>query len=80
MSLHQLCLQLIGWEGWLVEATDLGGEKRRFVVGRTTDDTPIHLEINLNVNRKEFTSARDADRRGYRRVRPVWPITDLNPI
>jgi hypothetical protein len=37
--------QLIGLEGWRVEAVDIHGEKRRFIVGKSTGWRPCHLEI-----------------------------------
>lgn len=66
MSLAGLCLQLIGLEGYVVEAVDLGEERLIFVVGRTPDDRPRHLEISPCLTR-----ARDADRRGYLKVKPI---------
>lgn len=37
--------QLIGLEGWRVEAVDIHGERRRFIVGKSTGWRPCHLEI-----------------------------------
>lgn len=37
--------QLIGLEGWRVEAVDIYGERRRFIVGKSTGWRPCHLEI-----------------------------------
>lgn len=37
--------QLIGLEGWRVEAVDVHGERRRFIVGKSTGWRPCHLEI-----------------------------------
>ncbi len=75
MNLAKLCLQLIGLEGWLVRAVDLGGEVREFVVGRTTDSRPYHVEI-----KPDFSSARDADHRGYHSVKLLWLMTKGNPL
>jgi hypothetical protein len=41
-----LTAQLIGLEGWRVEAEPMkAGRKRRFFVVRTKDSRPIHLEL-----------------------------------
>jgi hypothetical protein len=37
--------QLTGLEGWRVEVVTDYGEKRRFIVGKSTGWKPIHLEI-----------------------------------
>lgn len=37
--------QLIGLEGYRVEAIDDYGERRRFYVGKSTGWIPIHLEV-----------------------------------
>jgi hypothetical protein len=37
--------QLIGLEGWRVEVVTDYGEKRRFIVGKSTGWKPIHLEV-----------------------------------
>lgn len=44
-SKAELTPQLIGLEGKTVEVVDSHGEKRRFVVGRSTGWIPCHLEI-----------------------------------
>lgn len=44
--LVELTPQLIGLEHKRVEVVDRDGEKRRFWVGRSTGDIPIHIEIN----------------------------------
>jgi hypothetical protein len=36
---------LIGLEGWRVEVLDAYGERRRFIVGKSTGWMPCHLEI-----------------------------------
>jgi len=38
--------QLVGLEGKRVEVVDHDGEKRRFIVGKSTGWLPIHLEIS----------------------------------
>lgn len=40
--------QLHGLEGWRVEVVTKYGEKRRFIVGRSTGWRPIHLEIKTS--------------------------------
>lgn len=42
----ELTPQLVGLEGKRVEVVDRHGEKRRFWVGKSTGDIPIHIEIN----------------------------------
>lgn len=41
----ELTSQLIGMEGQRVEVVDCWGEKRRFIVGKSTGIIPIHLEV-----------------------------------
>jgi hypothetical protein len=45
-DLSWLSPQLIGLEGWRVEVTDEGGNKWRFIVGRSAGWRPCHLEIS----------------------------------
>jgi len=45
-SLSQLTPQFIGLEGWRVEVLTTYGEKRRFIIGRSTGWIPCHLEVN----------------------------------
>ena len=45
-SESELTLQLRGLEGWRIEAVDRWGEKRRFIVGRSTGFIPCHLELS----------------------------------
>jgi hypothetical protein len=40
-----LTKQLVGLEGWRVEVTDDGGNKWRFIVGKSTGWRPCHLEV-----------------------------------
>lgn len=37
--------QLVGLEGWRVEVVTTYGEKRRFIVGKSTGWRPCHLEV-----------------------------------
>jgi hypothetical protein len=41
----ELSPQLIGLEGWRVEVEEDYGERKRFIVGKSTGWLPIHLEI-----------------------------------
>jgi hypothetical protein len=41
-----LSKQLIGLEGWRVEVIDEGGNKWRFIVGKSTGWRPCHLEVS----------------------------------
>lgn len=45
-DLSGLSPQLVGLEGWRVEVVTTYGEKRRFIVGRSTGWRPCHLEIS----------------------------------
>ena len=38
--------QLVGLEGWRVEVITTYGEKRRFIVGRSTGWKPCHIEVS----------------------------------
>ena len=43
--------QLIGMEGWRVEVTsEMTGEVRRFIVGRSTGWRPCHIELKLRTS------------------------------
>jgi hypothetical protein len=41
-----LTKQLLGLEGWRVEVITTYGEKRRFIVGKSTGWKPSHLEVS----------------------------------
>jgi len=41
-----LTKQLLGLEGWRVEVITTYGEKRRFIVGKSTGWKPCHLEVS----------------------------------
>ena len=45
-----LTKQLVGLEGWRVEVVTTYGEKRRFIVGRSTGWIPCHIEIKTRVS------------------------------
>lgn len=40
-----LTSQLVGLEGYRVEVVTIYGEKRRFIVGKSTGWKPCHLEV-----------------------------------
>lgn len=44
-DLSGLSPQLKGLEGWRVEVIDKYGDKRRFIVGRSTGWRPCHIEV-----------------------------------
>jgi hypothetical protein len=50
--------QLTGLEGWRVEVVSTCGEKRRFIVGKSTGWRPVHLEL---YNRRSISGG-SADR------------------
>jgi hypothetical protein len=65
-----LTAQLIGLEGWRVEVEPLkGGRNRRFVVERTKDEKPIHLELS----QRRSSIGRCADR-AYKSVRKLYRV------
>jgi hypothetical protein len=43
---RSLTQELVGLEGYRVEVVDSHGEKRRFIVGRSTGWQPIHIELS----------------------------------
>lgn len=50
--------QLLGLEGWRVEAVTTYGETRRFIVGKSTGWVPIHLEIKTRRSTGGFAAER----------------------
>lgn len=58
--------QLVGLEGWRVEVVTTYGEKRRFIVGKSTGWLPCHLELS---NRRS-SGGISADRH-YQSVRQI---------
>ena len=44
-SQSELTPELRGLEGWRVEAVDRWGQRRRFIVGKSTGFIPCHLEL-----------------------------------
>ena len=61
--------QLIGLEGWRVEAVTTYGETRRFIVGRSSGWIPCHIEMR----RRDSTGGIGADRE-YRSVKTLERI------
>ena len=59
--------QLMGLEGWRVEVETMSGEKRRFIVGRSTGWGPCHLELN---NRRSLGG--DLAEKQYKTVRKLY--------
>ena len=57
--------ELSGLEGYRVEVLDADGEKRRFIVGRSTGWRPVHLEIERCGSRW----GGPCDSRGYKVLR-----------
>jgi hypothetical protein len=66
-DLSGLSPQLVGLEGWRVEVTDDGGNKWRFIVGRSTGWRPCHLEISRRSVHGGFPA-----RREYAAVRKLY--------
>lgn len=62
--------QLTGLEGWRVEVVDHDGQRRRFIVGRSTGWRPIHLEIKT----RRSLGGWGADSRGYLSVRKLYRV------
>lgn len=66
-DLSDLSPQLLGLEGWRVEVETTYGERRRFIVGRSTGWRPIHLEVS----RRSARGGGGAERE-YASVRPLY--------
>jgi hypothetical protein len=63
-----LTKQLIGCEGWRVEVEDyMTGEKRRFIVSRSTGWIPCHIEL-----KNRMSTCGDSANREYRSVRKLY--------
>lgn len=56
--------QLVGLEGCRVEVVDTFGERRRFIVGRSTGWVPCHIELK----RRDSSGGGSADK-SYKSVR-----------
>jgi hypothetical protein len=68
-DLSGLTKQLVGLEGWRVEVITTYGEKRRFIVGRSTGWRPCHLEIA----RRDSSGGGAADSR-YESVKAIRKV------
>lgn len=68
-DLSGLTKQLIGCEGWRVEAITFYGEMRRFIVGRSTGWKPCHIELL----RRDSTGGAGAHMQ-YRSVRRLYRV------
>jgi hypothetical protein len=66
-DLSDLSPQLTGLEGRRVEVTTTEGQKRRFIVGRSTGWKPIHLELP-----RRDSSGGVAAEREYASVKPLY--------
>jgi hypothetical protein len=66
-DLSGLSPQLVGLEGWRVEVETTYGEKRRFIVGRSTGWRPCHIEVS----RRSAHGGPGAERE-YRSVRKMY--------
>ena len=62
-----LTKQLVGLEGYRVEAETVYGETRRFIVGRSTGWVPCHLEIA-----RVDSSGGGSAERVYKSVKPLY--------
>jgi len=68
-NLAGLSPKLTGYEGWRVEVETLCGERRRFIVGRSTGWRPCHLEIKTIRSRGGISA--DWDYKWVRYIRKV---------
>lgn len=66
-----LTTQLLGLEGWRVEVDTSYGETRRFIVGRSTGWTPIHIELL----RRDSSGGAPAPK-DYEAVRKVYQVRE----
>ncbi len=66
-DLSGLTPQLVGMEGWRVEVETHYGDKRRFIVGRSTGWRPCHIEIS----RRSAFGGPSADQE-YKSVRKLY--------
>lgn len=62
-DLSGLTKELIGYEGWRVQAEDCYGEVRRFIVSLSTGWRPCHIELKTRRSHGGRAAARS-----YRRV------------
>jgi hypothetical protein len=65
-----LTKQLIGLEGWRVEVESfMTGEKRRFIVGRSSGWIPCHIELSKRTSHGGPSASRE-----YRSVRKLYRV------
>jgi hypothetical protein len=65
-----LTVQLVGLEGWRVEVVPIKSDrKRRFIVERTKDARPFHLELS----HRKSSVGRPADSK-YKSVRKLYRV------
>ena len=69
-DLSDLSPQLVGLEGYRVEVETTYGERRRFIVGKSTGWRPCHLEVKT---RRSYGG--EAAERHYRTVRRLYKAT-----
>lgn len=62
--------ELLGCEGWRIEAVDADHRRVRFIVGRSTGWKPCHLEIK----RSNSTGGEPVDSRGYTNIRKIEKV------
>jgi hypothetical protein len=67
-----LTKQLIGLEGWRVEVVSvMTGEKRRFIVGRSTGWVPCHIELSRRTSHGGVGASHE-----YASVRKLYKVRD----
>lgn len=65
-----LCRQLLGLEGWRVAVIDtMTGERRRFIVGRSSGWRPCHIEL---ANRRSIAGV--SARIDYLKVQALYQV------
>lgn len=66
---YKLTPQLVGLEGWRVEVLTVSGQRRRFIVGKSTGITPIHLELARRDSDGGFGAEME-----YTAVKPLYRV------
>lgn len=67
--IYSLSEQLIGLEGWRVEAVTLYGETRRFIVGRNSSKAPMQIHLEIKTRRSLWG---DPAHSRYLTVKPLY--------
>ena len=71
-DLSGLTKQLVGLEGWRVEVKDyMTGERRRFIVGRSTGWVPCHIELSKRTSHGGVSANRE-----YASVRKLYKVRE----